>query len=79
VCSSDLTFFLISLLIGLFTGFAMASGYTAYFSATFPIHASPIVSFELPLQLLLLLSVYLLVFLAPSIYAMKKPIRVHAH
>ena len=79
ILSEALTFFLISLLVGSFAGFAMASSYTAYFSATFPIRALPSVSFELPLQLLLFLAVYLFVFLTPSICAMRKPIRTHAN
>lgn len=79
ILSEALTFFLFSFIVGLFTGYVMASGYTTYFSVTFPIKASPGVSYELLIQLLSLLAVYLLAFLAPSVYAMRKTARFHAH
>jgi len=69
----------LSLIIGFFAGYAMASGYTSYFSAAFPINATPIPSYELATQLLMLITTYLTAFLAPAIYAMKKPARLHIH
>lgn len=79
ILSEALTFFLFSFIVGFFTGFVMASGYTTYFSAAFPIYASPSVSYELLIQLFSLLAVYLLIFLVPSIYAMRKTARFHVH
>lgn len=67
ILSEALTFFLFSLIIGFFTGYVMACGYTAYFSTAFPIHASPILASELVIQLLTLLAIYLVVSLAPSL------------
>jgi ABC-type antimicrobial peptide transport system permease subunit len=78
ILSEALTFFLFSCIVGLFTGFVMACGYTAYFSATFPIYASPSISYALLIQLLSLFAVYLLVFLIPSISAMRKSAYFHA-
>lgn len=69
----------LSLIIGFFAGYAMASGYTSYFSAAFPINATPIPSYELATQLLMLITTYLIAFLAPALYAMKKPARLHIH
>jgi ABC-type antimicrobial peptide transport system permease subunit len=77
IMSEALTFFFFSLLIGLLAGFVMASGYSAYFSATFPIRASPIISPILLVELFSLLAVYLLVFLMPSALAMRQPPRFH--
>jgi ABC-type antimicrobial peptide transport system permease subunit len=79
ILSEALTFFLFSLIIGFFAGFVMASGYTAYFSAAFPIHAFPSISYVLLIQLLSLLAVYLLAFIIPSISAMRKTSRFHAY
>lgn len=79
ILSEALTFFLFSLIIGSFTGYVMASGYTAYFSTAFPIHASPTLAHELVIQLLTLLAIYLVVSLAPSLYAMRKTARFHVH
>jgi len=79
ILSEALTFFLFSLIIGSFTGYVMASGYTAYFSTAFPIHASPTLAHELVIQLLTLLAIYLVVSLAPSLYAMRETARFHVH
>lgn len=78
ILSEALTFFLFSFVVGLLTGFVMASGYTAYFSTTLPISASPSISYVLLIELLSLLAVYLLVFLLPSVYAMRKAAYLHA-
>lgn len=69
----------LSLIIGFFAGYAMASGYTSYFSAAFPINAVPVPSYELVTQLLMLIVTYLFAFLAPVLYAMKKPVRFPVH
>lgn len=69
----------LSLIIGFFAGYAMASGYTYYFSAAFPINAAPAPSYELVTQLLILTVTYLIAFLAPALYATKKPVRFHIH
>ena len=69
----------LSLVIGFFAGYAMASGYTSYFSAAFPIDAAPTPSYELMTQLLMLTATYLTAFLAPALYAMKKTARLHIH
>ncbi|MFB0522152.1 MAG: FtsX-like permease family protein, partial [Candidatus Bathyarchaeia archaeon] len=66
----------LSLIVGFFAGYAMASGYTSYFSAAFPINAMPAPSYELAAQLLMLIATYLIAFLAPALYAMKKPARL---
>lgn len=79
ILSEALTFFLFSFIVGFFTGFVMASGYTAYFSAPFPVAASPAIFHGLLIQLLSLLAVYLLVFLVPSVYAMRKTARFYVH
>lgn len=79
ILSEALTFFLFSFIVGFFTGFVMANGYTAYFSATFPICASPSISYGLLIQMFSLFAVYLLVFLVPSFYAMRKTPRFHVH
>jgi ABC-type antimicrobial peptide transport system permease subunit len=70
--SEALCILVLSLLIGFLAGYAMASGYTSYFSAAFPINASPTPSFELATQMLALIVVYLLAFLAPTINALRK-------
>lgn len=77
--SEALSMLAISLIIGFFAGYAMANGYTSYFSAAFPINAAPALSYELVTQLLALTATYLVAFLAPVLYAMKKagPIQIY--
>ena len=70
--SEALCTLMMSLVIGVFAGYAMSSGYTFFFSAAFPITATPIVSCELVTQLLLLVAIYLIAFLTPALYAMKE-------
>jgi ABC-type antimicrobial peptide transport system permease subunit len=77
--SEALCMLALSLIVGFFAGYAMASGYTSYFSATFPVNAAPAPSYELVTQLLMLIATYLIAFLAPALYAMKKPVRFHIH
>lgn len=77
--SEGLCILALSLVIGFFTGYAMASGYTSYFSAAFPVDAVPIPSYELVLQVLVLVAVYLTAFLTPVLYALKKPVRFHIY
>jgi len=77
--SEALCMLALSLIIGFFAGYAMASGYTSYFSAAFPVNAAPAPSYELVTQLLMLIATYLIAFLAPALYAMKKPVRFHIH
>jgi len=77
--SEALCTLILSLIIGFFAGYAMASGYTSYFSAAFPINAVPAPSYELAAQLLMLVVTYLFAFLAPALYAMKKPVGFHIH
>ena len=67
----------LSLIIGFFTGYAMASGYTSYFSAAFPVNAVPIASYGLVVQVLMLIAIYLSALLTPVLYALKKPVRFH--
>lgn len=62
----------LSLIIGFFAGYAMATGYTSYFSAAFPVRATPAPSYELASQLLMLIATYLLAFLVPTLYTWKK-------
>ncbi len=66
----------LSLIVGFFAGYAMASGYTSYFSAAFPTNAMPAPSYGLAAQLLMLVAIYLVAFLAPALYTMKKPVRL---
>jgi len=77
--SEGLCILALSLVIGFFTGYAMASGYTSYFSAAFPVDAVPIPSYELVLQVLVLVAVYLTAFLTPVLYALKKSVRFHIY
>jgi ABC-type antimicrobial peptide transport system permease subunit len=77
--SGAFTLVLFALIIGLFAGYVMASGYTAYYSLAFPVNASPTVSYGLVTQLLALIGVYLLLSVAPSMFAATKTARVHAH
>jgi len=74
--SEALCILTLSLVIGLLTGYAMAKGYTSYFSSAFPIEAVPTVSHGLIVQLLTLTAIYILAFLTPTLYAWKRPIRL---
>jgi len=68
----------VSLIIGVLTGYAMANGYASYFSAAFPVKATPVLSYELVAQLLMLITAYLLAFLVPTLYTWKK-VRFHTY
>lgn len=74
--SEALCILVLSLFIGFFAGYAMASGYTSYFSEAFPINASPAPSFELVTQTLMLIVAYLFAFLAPTVNALRKTTHV---
>jgi ABC-type antimicrobial peptide transport system permease subunit len=77
--SEGLCILALSLIIGFFTGYAMASGYTFYFSAAFPVNAVPTPSYELVVQVLMLIAIYITAFLTPVLYALKKPVRFHIY
>ena len=74
--SEALCILALSLVIGLLTGYAMAKGYTSYFSSAFPVEAVPTISHGLVVQLLTLTVIYILAFLTPTLYAWKRPIRI---
>jgi hypothetical protein len=76
--SEALCILALSLIIGFFAGYAMAHGYTSYFSAAFPVGAAPALSYDLLTQMLALIAIYFVAFLAPVLYAQRKtrPIRI---
>lgn len=73
------TLFLFALTIGLFAGYVLASGYTAYFSSAFPVNASPIVPYGLIVQLSAFLGIYLLLSLVPSVFVSTKVASAYVH